>query len=100
MRFDVRSTRALGSVTIELLDHHGVLMAGQTRAVGAQSVRFAIKDPSIDGDDDHERRYPEMVHVRVGAFHAWERARYGMRYFDAAFGGMKTARSVDEAGAE
>lgn len=73
------STRALGHVTVELLDHHRERLAARTVTVGAQmtAVRFS----------DKENERAELVRVVAG------RARHELSVWGptiAAFGGMET----------
>ena len=53
------STKALGPVTIELLDHHRVPVASQTKPIGTKEVIF-----HFTGKFPH----PEGLHVKVGDF--------------------------------
>ncbi|HEY3448784.1 MAG TPA: DUF3160 domain-containing protein [Myxococcales bacterium] len=69
-------------VTLELMDHHRVAFASQTRMVGAEEVRFRFElgepeaSPAI-----------EMIHVHSGAFDEWVDAAWSGAY--GVFGGME-----------
>jgi hypothetical protein len=69
LTFEVWSTRALGPVTLELLDHHRRVLASVTHDVSKAKTKFqfasqAIKDPDSIGY--------EGVHVHTKGFDAWE----------------------------
>lgn len=98
--FEAHSTRALGPVTLEVLDHHGVALArASTHAVGTKPVRFSFDVPEPIYDDEQpekEMRRPTVLHVRAGTFQAWERFPHSLEYLDVAYGGMKTAAQEAE----
>jgi len=56
-----RSTRALGPVTIELLNHHGAVMTTRTQDVGTAQTRFVFTFGAT-------RAKVEGIHLRVGEF--------------------------------
>jgi hypothetical protein len=56
----LRSARALGAVTVELLDHHRVLIRSVVTPVGARARRVSLRGP----------RACEAVRLRVGAWDA------------------------------
>jgi hypothetical protein len=63
---EVTSTKALGPVTIEMLDHHRVPVASMTLAVGAKPVRFSFaRHPIVNAT---EALSYEGLHVKVGTF--------------------------------
>ena len=61
----VRSSRSLGAVTVELLDHHRVAYESLTLPVGKGVTKFRFKraPPASAGTV-----YTEGVHVKIGAF--------------------------------
>lgn len=67
---EVFSTRALGPVTIELLDHHRRPLFQVTHPVGTAKTRFYF--PALPIKKGSEDIGYEGVHVRVGEFDAWE----------------------------
>ena len=58
------AARPLGPVTVEALDHHRHLIEAVTHTVAAGKTTFAFEHLP-------EERPIELVHVKVGAFHAW-----------------------------
>ncbi|APR86718.1 hypothetical protein A7982_12067 [Minicystis rosea] len=60
----VEPRRAVGAVTVELLDHHRRRIQSITQSVGARKTRFVFK--AIPGD-----RPMEALHVVAGGAHAW-----------------------------
>jgi hypothetical protein len=60
----ITAPRPLGSVTLEVLDHHRRLIEAVTRFAGAGETTFAFRKAT-------EARPIEMLHLQVGAFHAW-----------------------------
>ncbi|MBS2017243.1 MAG: DUF3160 domain-containing protein [Deltaproteobacteria bacterium] len=66
--FEVKSTRALGAVTIEALDHHRRVYASQTLAVGTKATRFRLPStaPKKKGaPDDAAPDGMEAIRVRA-----------------------------------
>jgi hypothetical protein len=61
---DVHADKAIGPVTVELLDHHRTPVAAQSLSVGTTPTRFHFAGPRVDG--------AEGVRVRVGSFVAIE----------------------------
>lgn len=66
----VFSTRALGPVTIELLDHHRLPLGRVTHPVGVTKTKFYFPARPIPKGSEHFGY--EGVHVHVGAFDAWD----------------------------
>lgn len=66
----VFSTRALGPVTIELLDHHRQPLGRLTKSVGVAPTRFHF--PARPVPKGSEYFGYEGVHLQVGEFAAWE----------------------------
>lgn len=71
--FEVKSTRALGPVTIEALDHHRRRYASQTLAVGAKVTAFRLpisaSKPKKKGQEDDEADVVDRmgaIRIRVG----------------------------------
>ena len=63
--FELRSTRELGPVTVELLDHHRRAIATATRRVGAAPTRVTLGPVRAPADTaDYEG-----IHLQVGDFH-------------------------------
>jgi Protein of unknown function (DUF3160) len=60
LELDLESDRPLGPVTLELLDHHRVVLLGQTRAAGSGHARFRFDDDRVRG--------AEGLRVRVGGY--------------------------------
>jgi hypothetical protein len=61
----VKSTRALGPVTIELLNHHGAPIASRTQDVG---VRESVFRYLLTAQPGASKSVVEGIHVRVGEF--------------------------------
>jgi hypothetical protein len=55
----IKARRALGAMTIELLDHHRVATRKLTRTIRAGTTRFPL-----DGD-------LKMLHLQIGRWHGW-----------------------------
>jgi hypothetical protein len=60
----VAAPRAVGAVTIDVLDHHRRAIESITKRVGEGETRFSFKPAS-------EERPIEALHLRAGAFDAW-----------------------------
>jgi hypothetical protein len=70
-----KSTRALGPVTVELLDHHRRVLGSITHPVGTRDTAFAFVPPPIkrpakptDTPEPTLGERVDAVRVRVGAF--------------------------------
>jgi hypothetical protein len=76
----VKAPRPLGSVTVELLDHHRAPCAAQTRPAAAGSTAFRFAPPRGGWEA------VEGVRVRVGEFSAWGKVDQGGggRYLELA----------------
>jgi hypothetical protein len=99
------STKDLGPVTIEVLDHHRHPVRSFTKRVGkdAIEVRFPGKKLAPDADPD----YVQGLHVRVGAWNAWDTGTltlenghiplFAVDQVGRAWGGMKapTSKALD-----
>jgi Protein of unknown function (DUF3160) len=95
-----RSTRALGPVTIELLDHHRRPFASVTHPVGTAPVAFTFPVRGLPKDASTERW--QGLHVRVGQWDAWETGSVGPEFgaspmldvgeFARGYGGMPAAK--------
>ena len=100
--FDVKSTRTLGPVTIEALDHHRRPYASQTLAVGTKVTTFRVpkappKKKKAKGDEDDSSDWTEAlaaIRIRTGGV-VLERdlphqplMEGGPVPLEAAFGGM------------
>jgi hypothetical protein len=91
------STRAIGPVTIELLDHHRRPVARITSPVGVGPTTFSFPARRRPGPDETKLRF-QGVHVRVGDFDAWETGPFELERgappllevgeFSVAFGGL------------
>jgi hypothetical protein len=55
----IKARRALGAMTVELLDHHRIATRKLTRAIGAGTTRFPL-----DGD-------LKLLHLQLGRWHGW-----------------------------
>ncbi|MDF2696923.1 MAG: hypothetical protein K0S65_5306, partial [Labilithrix sp.] len=77
--FAVRSTRALGLVTFELLGHHREVIGRATAAIGTGYSKVSITQTSED--------YGEILRVRLGEFSREISSGFGD--INEAFGGMK-----------
>jgi hypothetical protein len=66
VRLRVGSTRQLGPVTIEILDHHRVPVASRTRVVGPEATTFTYPPQKVS--PGNELPDIEGVHIKVGAF--------------------------------
>lgn len=67
--FEVKSSRALGQVTIEALDHHRRVYASQTLAVGTKTTTFRLPSsvPKRKGQSDDENvDGMEAIRIRAG----------------------------------
>lgn len=67
---EATSTKELGKVTIEVLDHHRKPIAAKTLVVGPKPVTF-----EFPGKKAGKKDAPELVqgiHVRFGEWHAWD----------------------------
>jgi hypothetical protein len=65
----IRSTRALGAMTVELLDHNRKKVASLTRSVGIAETTFAFpsrRQKIVDGT-----RGAEMMRISVGDYQGW-----------------------------
>ena len=76
--FAVRSTRALGPVSFELLGHHREIVAKATAVVGPSYTKVTIKQPTEE--------YGEVLRVRVGEF--TREIASGFGDINEAMGGM------------
>jgi hypothetical protein len=65
----IRSTRALGPMTVDLLDHNRKKVASLTRSVGVAETTFAF--PSRRQKIADGTRGAEMMHVSVGDYQGW-----------------------------
>ncbi|MEP7119361.1 MAG: DUF3160 domain-containing protein [Byssovorax sp.] len=65
----IRSTRALGPVTVDLLDHNRKKVASLTRSVGVAEATFPF--PSRHQRIADGTRGAEMMRVKVGEYQAW-----------------------------
>jgi hypothetical protein len=85
----VASTRKLGPVTIELLDHHRVPFAKTTATVGAGETRFRF---SPNAPSEARGGQIEAVHVTIGSFDEvlpLGMSAMGRGSIDVQLGGMK-----------
>jgi len=64
----ISARRALGAMTIELLDHHRVAVKRLTRAIGAGTTRIPF-------DFEGGGELP-IVHFQVGLWHGWKEFHY------------------------
>jgi hypothetical protein len=62
--FLLKSTRAIGTVTVELLDHHGVPVSRGSASVGSSFTRVRVKMMAAAPADAS----PEILRVRVGDY--------------------------------
>ena len=65
----IRSTRALGAMTVDLLDHNRKKVASLTRSVGVAETTFAF--PSRRQKIVEGTRGAEMMRIRVGDYQGW-----------------------------
>jgi hypothetical protein len=72
----LEAPRALGPVTIEVLDHHRRPIQSLTRTAGAGKTTFPFRAGT-------EKRPIEALHVKVGEFHAWTQVSWEGGYFDS-----------------
>jgi hypothetical protein len=59
---NVEATAAVGTITLELLDHHRVPMATVTTDIKPGKTQLRLRNPKMEG---------EMLHLRAGDFQAW-----------------------------
>jgi len=65
MGYTVDTKAKIGPVTLEMLDHHRMVMHSVTHTVGPGRTRFDLGVKRGDG---------EVLHLHVGEFHAWTAA--------------------------
>jgi len=97
------STRALGKVTIALLDHHRRPVATKTLEVGTKPVEFRFPGKKLPKGTFPDT--PEGIHVQVGEWHAWETGEMSLLFGHAplfavdeigrGWGGMKAPPSKE-----
>jgi hypothetical protein len=95
----VTSTRALGKVTIDLLDHHRRPMQSVTQTVGTAPVVFAFPGARLKKDQTNDDGI-EGFHVKVGDWQTWVTGDLGPQFgpppifavdtVGRAWGGMKS----------
>ncbi|MBI5537131.1 MAG: DUF3160 domain-containing protein [Deltaproteobacteria bacterium] len=108
-KFEVvaKSTRALGPVTVELLNHHGAPTASRTQSVGAAEVRFTFSIPvrkstagsPMEGFGWHAPSV-EGLHVKIGEFDLVRGASEYRPLQDFAIGEMRKAEQEGQEPAE
>jgi hypothetical protein len=74
----VTSTRAIGKVTIDLLDHHRRPMQSVTQNVGAAPVVFAFPGARLKKDETADPI--EGFHVKVGDWQTWVLGELGPQF--------------------
>src|SRR5262249_52961155 len=69
MTFEIRSTRALGPVTLEALDHHRRAYASVTHAVGTAWIPFTVPSarPGKQGKNEEKSEDDPIDGLRVRA---------------------------------
>jgi hypothetical protein len=100
----VTSTRALGKVTIDLLDHHRKSMQSVTHDVGTAPVVFAFPGARLKKDESNGDGI-EGFHVKVGDWQTWVTGTLGPQFgpppifavdtVGRAWGGMKSPPNVE-----
>jgi hypothetical protein len=101
----VTSTRALGKVTIDLLDHHRKPMQSVTHdVVGTAPVVFAFPGARLKKDESNGDGV-EGFHVKVGDWQTWVTGKLGPQFgpppifavdtVGRAWGGMKSPPNVE-----
>ncbi len=99
---EASSTRSLGKVTIELIDHHRRPMRTLTLDVGTKPTVFAFPGKALKRDETPE--LVQGVHVKVGEWNGWNIGDFSLQFGPAplfavptvgmAWGGMKAPPSA------
>jgi hypothetical protein len=89
LKVRLRSTRDLGPITLELLDHHRLPYISRTVRVGTQETSFVLANASMPKGMTLDGM--EGVHIRAGSFDLVQPMDVGPGgpYISMALGGMK-----------
>jgi hypothetical protein len=91
---EATSTRALGKVTVELLDHHRRSLGAQTLVVGTSPVEFKFPGRPLKGSPKGTPEPVQGLHVRVGEWHAWDTGELTLLFGNApVFAGDRVGRA-------
>jgi hypothetical protein len=90
LEIEIEAPQPLGQVTLEQLDHHRVVLGTPvTRAIGKGKALVRLGKL---GEDFATK----LVHVRIGAFHAWLELRCMDGCGSYGFGSMRAPPSEEE----